>query len=65
LVAAGYLGIAYTSERIHRDLDTTREYLLKAVAELRRSGNLPDLAMALASIGGVELQKGNIDAARP
>ena len=65
LVAAGYLGIAYTSERIHRDLDTTRKYLLKAVAELRRSGNLPDLAMALASIGGVELQKGNIDAARP
>jgi len=40
-------------------------HLLKAAAELRRCGNLPDLAMALASIGGVELQKGNIDAARP
>ena len=65
LVAAGYLGMAYTSERISRDLDTAREYLLKAAAELRRCGNLPDLAMALASIGGVELQKGNIEAARP
>jgi non-specific serine/threonine protein kinase len=65
VIAAGYLGIAYTSERIHRDLDTAREYLLKAVAELTRCGNLPDLAMALASIGGVELQRGNLDAARP
>jgi non-specific serine/threonine protein kinase len=65
LVAAGYLGIAYTSERIRRDLDMAREYLEKAVAEFRRFDNLPDLAMALASIGGVELQLGNIDAARP
>src|SRR6266404_1491713 len=65
LVAAGYLGIAYVAERRHRDLDTAREYLEKAVAELTRFGNLPDLAMALASIGGVELQRGNIDAARP
>ena len=65
LIAAGYLGVAYMSERISRDLDTAREYLLKAAAELRRFGDLPDLAMALASIGGVELQKGNIDAARP
>ena len=65
LVAAGYLGVAYTSERIDRDLDTAREYLEKAVAELRRFGNLPDLAMALASIGGVELQRGNLEAARP
>jgi predicted ATPase/DNA-binding CsgD family transcriptional regulator len=65
LVAAGYIGIAYTSERIHRDLDTAREYLTKAVAELSRFGNLPDLAMALASIGGVELQRGNMEAARP
>jgi non-specific serine/threonine protein kinase len=65
LVVTGYLGIAFTSERIQRDLDTAREYLEKAVAELTRFGNLPDLAMALASIGGVELQQGNIDAARP
>jgi predicted ATPase/DNA-binding CsgD family transcriptional regulator len=65
LVAAGYFGIAYTSERIHRDLDTAREYLEKAAAEFTRFGNLPDLAMALASIGGVELQRGNIEAARP
>lgn len=65
LVAAGYLGIAYTSERIHRDLDTARDYLEKAVAEFTKFSNLPDLAMALASIGAVELQRGNIDAARP
>jgi predicted ATPase/DNA-binding CsgD family transcriptional regulator len=65
LVAGGYIGIAYASERIHRDLDTAREYLEKAAAEFTRFGNLPDLAMALASIGGVELQRGNIDAARP
>ncbi len=65
LVAAGYIGIAYTSERIHGDLDTAREYLEKAAAEFTRFGNLPDLAMALASIGGVELQRGNIEAARP
>ena len=65
MVAAGYLGIAYTSERIHRDLDTAREYLEKAVAEFRRFGDLPDLSLALASIGGIELQRGNVDAARP
>jgi predicted ATPase/DNA-binding CsgD family transcriptional regulator len=65
LVPGGYIGIAYTSERIHRDLDTAREYLEKAAAEFTRFGNLPDLAMALASIGGVELQRGNIEAARP
>jgi len=65
LVAAGYLGIAYTSERINQDLDTARNYLEKAVAEFTRFGNLPDLAMALASIGGIELQRGKIDAARP
>ena len=65
LIFSGYLGVAYTSERVHRDLDTAREYLEKAVAELTRAGNLPELAMALASIGGVDLQRGNIDAARP
>jgi predicted ATPase/DNA-binding CsgD family transcriptional regulator len=65
LAAAGYLGIAYTSERIHRDLETAREYMEKAVVEFRRFGDMPDLAMALASIGAVELQRGNIDAARP
>jgi predicted ATPase/DNA-binding CsgD family transcriptional regulator len=64
LVAAGHLGIAYTSERIHRDLDTAREHLEKAAAEFRRFGYLPELAMALASIGGLELQRGNIDPAR-
>jgi non-specific serine/threonine protein kinase len=65
LVAMGYLGTAYNSERIHRDLDTAREYLEKAVAEFTRYGDLPDLAMALASIGAIELQLGNLDAARP
>jgi DNA-binding CsgD family transcriptional regulator len=65
LVVAGYLGIAYIAERIHRDLETAREYMEKSVAELTRFGNLPDLAMVLASIGGVELQRGNVYAAGP
>ena len=65
LVAAGYLGRAYVAERVNRDLDTAREYLEKAVAEFRKFGNLPDLALALASIGGVELQRGDIGGARP
>jgi predicted ATPase/DNA-binding CsgD family transcriptional regulator len=65
LVAIGYLGTAYSAERIHRDLDTAREYLEKAAAEFTRHGDLPDLAMALASIGAIELQLGNLDAARP
>jgi predicted ATPase/DNA-binding CsgD family transcriptional regulator len=64
-VYAGYFGIAYQSERVRRDLDTAREYLDKAVVELTRFGNMPDLSMALASIGGLELQRGNIEAARP
>jgi predicted ATPase/DNA-binding CsgD family transcriptional regulator len=64
-VAAEYLGFAYTSERALRDLDTAREYLEKAVGEWTRLGNLPLLAMALASIGGLELQRGNVEAARP
>ncbi len=64
-VAAEYLGFAYMSERTHRDLNTAREYLEKAVGEWTRLGNLPNLAMALASIGGIELQRGNIEAARP
>ncbi len=50
-VAAEYLGFAYMSERTHRDLNTAREYLEKAVGEWTRLGNLPNLAMALASIG--------------
>ena len=65
LVAIGYLGIAYTSERIHRDLDKAREYLEKAVADFTRFGDLPDLAMALSSIGAIEMQLDNLDAARP
>lgn len=65
LVAVGYLGIAYTAERVHRNLDIAREYLERAVAEFSRFGDLPELAMALASIGGLELQRGNVDAARP
>jgi non-specific serine/threonine protein kinase len=64
-IAIGYLGVAYTAERIFRNLDLTREYLDKAIAEFRKFGDLPDLSMALASIGGVELQLGNPDAARP
>jgi predicted ATPase len=65
LVGVGHLGIAYVAERIHRDLDTAREYLGKAVAEFTRLGDLPDLSMALASIGTIEMQLGNLEAARP
>ena len=65
LVAIGYLGTAYNAERIDRDLNRAREYLEKAVAQFTRHGDLPDLAMALASIGAIELQRGNLDAARP
>ncbi len=65
LIAIGYLGIAYTSERIHQDLDTARRYLEMAVDEFRKHRDLPDLAMALASIGAVEMQLGHLDAARP
>jgi predicted ATPase/DNA-binding CsgD family transcriptional regulator len=65
LVAIGYLGTAYNAERIHRDLDTARAYLEKAAAEFTRHGDLPDLAMVLASIGAIELQLGNLEAARP
>jgi predicted ATPase/DNA-binding CsgD family transcriptional regulator len=64
-VAIGYLGVAYIAERIFRNLDLAREYLDKAVTEFRKFGDLPNLSMALASIGGVELQLGNPDAARP
>ena len=65
LVGIGYLGIAYTSERIHRDLDRAREYLEKAATEFTKFGDLPDLAMALSSIGAIEMQLGKLDAARP
>jgi predicted ATPase/DNA-binding CsgD family transcriptional regulator len=65
LAAMGYMGTAYTAERVDRDLEKARTYLEKAVAEFTKFGDLPDLAMALASIGGLELQLGNLDAARP
>ena len=64
-IAIGYLGVAYTAERLFQNLDLAREYLDKAVTEFRKVGDLPDLSMALASIGGVELQLGKPDAARP
>jgi non-specific serine/threonine protein kinase len=65
LVAMGHLGTAYTAERVFRDLDTAREHLEKAVDQFTTNGDLPDLAMALASMGAIELQLGNLDAARP
>ncbi len=65
LVAMGHLGAAYTAERVQRDLETAREHLEMAVEQLTTNGDLPDLAMALASLGAIELQLGNLDAARP
>ena len=64
LIATGYLGTAYTAERVFRDLDVAREYFEKAVEHFTRDGDLPDLAMALTSMGGIELQLGDLDAAR-
>jgi non-specific serine/threonine protein kinase len=64
LIAIGYLGTAYNAERVFRDLDLAREYLEKAVQEFTAFGDLSDLAMALASIGGIELQRGNLAEAR-
>jgi predicted ATPase/DNA-binding CsgD family transcriptional regulator len=65
LVGMGYLGIAYVAERLDRDLDRAREYLEKAVREFTRFDDLPDMAMALSSLGCIEMQLGNLDRARP
>jgi DNA-binding CsgD family transcriptional regulator len=58
------IGAGYLAERTHRDLDAAYEHLREAAEELERSGNRPDMAMALTSLGGVEMQRGNLDAAR-
>lgn len=58
------LGTAYVAERLHRDLDTAYDLLRKAVDGFERTGNRPDMALALGSLGGVEMQRGNLEAAR-
>jgi non-specific serine/threonine protein kinase len=65
VAASGYLGAAYVAERVHRDLKTAREYLEMAVEAFTDVGDLPDLSMALGSLGGIEMQEGNLEAARP
>jgi DNA-binding CsgD family transcriptional regulator len=42
-----------------------REYLEMAIAEFKKYDDLPNLSMAMASMGGMELQLGNVEAARP
>ncbi|MGI8799019.1 MAG: LuxR C-terminal-related transcriptional regulator [Pseudonocardia sp.] len=65
LAAVEPLGLAYIAEREHRDLDAAYEHLRRAVDSLNRAGNRPDMAMALSSLGGIEMQRGNLDAAWP
>jgi len=56
---------AFTAERRDRDLTTAREALLEAVTAMEEYHLLPSLALCLASLGSVEMQMGNLDAARP
>jgi predicted ATPase/DNA-binding CsgD family transcriptional regulator len=57
------LGRAYIAERIEGDAGRAREAMARAIPELEATGNRPDLAMALASMGGFEMQLGNLEAA--
>ncbi len=65
MVATLPLQLAYTAERVHRDVDGAYGYLRQAVDSLERTGNRPRMAMALTSLGGIEMQRGNLEAARP
>ncbi|MEO8898344.1 MAG: LuxR C-terminal-related transcriptional regulator [Candidatus Dormibacter sp.] len=64
-MAIRHFGVAYYAERVTRDLKTARQALEAAVAEFERVGNLPDTSMALASLGAIEMQEGNLEAAAP
>ncbi len=65
LAAQEPLEMAYRAERRHRDLDGAYRYLRQALDALERTGDRPRLAMALTSLGGIEMQRGNLEAARP
>ncbi|MDQ6748055.1 MAG: LuxR C-terminal-related transcriptional regulator, partial [Candidatus Dormibacteraeota bacterium] len=58
------LGAAFIKERFAGDLAGARAHLVNGVDLLERAGNGPELALALQSLGSVERQLGNLDAAR-
>jgi predicted ATPase/DNA-binding CsgD family transcriptional regulator len=63
LAPIGLLGRAYSAERIEGDAGKAVEAMAEAIPGLEAVGNRPDLAMALASMGGFEMQLGNLEAA--
>jgi non-specific serine/threonine protein kinase len=63
LAPIGLLGRAYIAERIEGDAGKAREAMAEAIPGLETMGNRPDLAMALASMGGFEMQLGNLETA--
>jgi non-specific serine/threonine protein kinase len=63
LAAKEQLGHAYQAERLDRDLEKARLHLRLAVDAHQKLGAGPDLAMALCSLGSVEMQMGNLEAA--
>jgi non-specific serine/threonine protein kinase len=65
LIAKEHLGRGYMAERKERDLEMARHHLRLAVTAHEELDAGPDLAMALCSLGSVEMQLGNLDAARP
>jgi predicted ATPase/DNA-binding CsgD family transcriptional regulator len=56
---------AFTAERRDRDLETARDALLEAVPAMEEYHLLPSLSLCLAQLGSIEMQLGNLDAARP
>jgi DNA-binding CsgD family transcriptional regulator len=60
-----FMARAFTAERRDRDLATAREALQVAVVDMEEHGLLPSLSLALSSLGSVEMQSGNLAAARP
>jgi predicted ATPase/DNA-binding CsgD family transcriptional regulator len=60
-----FLVAGFTAERRDRDLETARAAFAAALPEMEKYGFLGTLALALASLGSVEMQLGNLDAARP
>jgi non-specific serine/threonine protein kinase len=57
--------LGYDAERIEGDLRRAKHQIGRAVTALERLDPSPDLAEAYCSLGGIEIQLGNLDAARP
>lgn len=56
---------AFSAERVERDLEAAREAFLEAVPMMEEYGFLPQTVLCLSSLGSLEMQLGNLDAARP